>query len=275
MPHWDGVLRRATTTATRRPRGTHCSHWPTGGWGRGARHWPATAATACGRWPTVCTTARGRRATSCPVRCPSPSGRPNPRYRSCGSSTFVPGFSTSAAAPTDRPWRASASCASTDRRPRSSGRRPPAGTGRAHPFRRPVRAVGRRQDPCRVSDGCASRERPAPSGPPVCSPGWSFREGATRPPARRAVVDRVVAVHARADALPGAADVVDAAVGAAEVGFDRLLASHRRAWARRWEDADVVVEGDDDLQRGDPLLPVPPAWARWPTPARRRSGPVA
>ena len=23
---------------------------------------------------------------------------------------------------------------------------------------------------------------------------------------------------------------------------------HRRAWARRWEEADVVVEGDDELQ---------------------------
>jgi trehalose/maltose hydrolase-like predicted phosphorylase len=31
-------------------------------------------------------------------------------------------------------------------------------------------------------------------------------------------------------------------------GFERLLREHRRAWARRWEQADVVVEGDDELQ---------------------------
>ncbi len=32
-------------------------------------------------------------------------------------------------------------------------------------------------------------------------------------------------------------------------GFERTLVEHRAAWARRWEDSDVVIEGDDDLQR--------------------------
>ena len=31
-------------------------------------------------------------------------------------------------------------------------------------------------------------------------------------------------------------------------GFEALLAGHRRAWAKRWEEADVVVEGDPELQ---------------------------
>ena len=31
-------------------------------------------------------------------------------------------------------------------------------------------------------------------------------------------------------------------------GFDALLAEHRRAWAQRWEGADVCIEGDDQLQ---------------------------
>jgi trehalose/maltose hydrolase-like predicted phosphorylase len=31
-------------------------------------------------------------------------------------------------------------------------------------------------------------------------------------------------------------------------GFDHLLAEHRAAWARRWERADIIVEGDDELQ---------------------------
>ena len=48
---------------------------------------------------------------------------------------------------------------------------------------------------------------------------------------------------------PPPGEVVAAASVAAGTGFDRLLASHRRAWARRWEDADIVVEGDEGLQR--------------------------
>ncbi|MBV8304758.1 MAG: glycoside hydrolase family 65 protein, partial [Acidimicrobiia bacterium] len=35
---------------------------------------------------------------------------------------------------------------------------------------------------------------------------------------------------------------------AAALGFDALLVEQRTAWAKRWDDADVVVEGDDDLQ---------------------------
>jgi hypothetical protein len=66
---------------------------------------------------------------------------------------------------------------------------------------------------------------------------------------RRAVVDRVVALRTGSGLVPEVADVVDDATVAAGVGFDNLLAEHRRAWARRWGDADVVVEGDDELQR--------------------------
>jgi trehalose/maltose hydrolase-like predicted phosphorylase len=44
--------------------------------------------------------------------------------------------------------------------------------------------------------------------------------------------------------------VAQAALAAAEeLGFEGLLHEHRDAWARRWQDADVVVEGDPELQR--------------------------
>jgi trehalose/maltose hydrolase-like predicted phosphorylase/phosphoglycolate phosphatase-like HAD superfamily hydrolase len=33
------------------------------------------------------------------------------------------------------------------------------------------------------------------------------------------------------------------------IGFDGLLAEHRRRWAERWETADIRIEGDDELQR--------------------------
>jgi trehalose/maltose hydrolase-like predicted phosphorylase len=40
-----------------------------------------------------------------------------------------------------------------------------------------------------------------------------------------------------------------AALAAAENdGFEHLLVEHREAWARRWETADIVIEGDTDLQ---------------------------
>ncbi len=34
-----------------------------------------------------------------------------------------------------------------------------------------------------------------------------------------------------------------------ELGFDALLGAHRRAWAARWEHADVSIEGDSELQQ--------------------------
>ncbi len=33
------------------------------------------------------------------------------------------------------------------------------------------------------------------------------------------------------------------------VGFEQLLAEHRRSWEQRWTQADVVIEGDPELQR--------------------------
>lgn len=35
---------------------------------------------------------------------------------------------------------------------------------------------------------------------------------------------------------------------AAEAGFEAAFREHREAWAARWEDADVVIDGDTDLQ---------------------------
>jgi len=64
------------------------------------------------------------------------------------------------------------------------------------------------------------------------------------------VLDRIAAYHSDPDMLPDPSHAVDAATEAANVGFDRLLADHRQAWAQRWEDADVVIEGDDELQLG-------------------------
>jgi trehalose/maltose hydrolase-like predicted phosphorylase len=48
---------------------------------------------------------------------------------------------------------------------------------------------------------------------------------------------------------PPAADALDALDAARREGYETLLRSHRSAWADRWERADVVIEGDPELQR--------------------------
>ena len=61
-------------------------------------------------------------------------------------------------------------------------------------------------------------------------------------------LDRLAVYATDTDAVPDPAGIVDALDRAGTDGFDRLLVRHRRAWAQRWEAADVEVEGDDDLQ---------------------------
>jgi trehalose/maltose hydrolase-like predicted phosphorylase len=41
---------------------------------------------------------------------------------------------------------------------------------------------------------------------------------------------------------------LSALADAEEAGFERLLAEHREAWAKRWQEANVVIEGDPELQ---------------------------
>ena len=42
---------------------------------------------------------------------------------------------------------------------------------------------------------------------------------------------------------------------AREAGFERLLAEQREAWATRWQAADVVIDGDPDLQHAVRFAP--------------------
>ena len=62
------------------------------------------------------------------------------------------------------------------------------------------------------------------------------------------VLDRIAAydgsAHGKADPLVA----VDRVQIARRLGFDRLLCEHRREWASRWEDADVRIDGDPELQ---------------------------
>ena len=71
----------------------------------------------------------------------------------------------------------------------------------------------------------------------------SLGEGSAQPVR---VVERVVALTARPRGAPDAVAaqrLLDQATG---LGFDRLLSEQRRAWALRWADAEIGIEGDPD-----------------------------
>ena len=68
------------------------------------------------------------------------------------------------------------------------------------------------------------------------------RDGAVR------TVQRVAAYAGNARYRPGLRAAVDALTAADRTGFDRLLADHRAAWARRWDAVDVQVRGDPEAQ---------------------------
>ena len=68
------------------------------------------------------------------------------------------------------------------------------------------------------------------------------RDGALR------TVQRVAAYVGNGRYRPGLRAAADALRAADSAGFDRLLADHRAAWARRWDAVDVQVRGDPQAQ---------------------------
>jgi trehalose/maltose hydrolase-like predicted phosphorylase len=65
----------------------------------------------------------------------------------------------------------------------------------------------------------------------------------------RGRLDRLATYRAEPVASPAVAHAVRDLVEAEAAGFDRLLVEQRAAWARRWADADIRIEGDDELER--------------------------
>ena len=61
-------------------------------------------------------------------------------------------------------------------------------------------------------------------------------------------VERLAAYVAHPGIVPDAEAAVSALEDARRAGFESLLGEHRAAWAQRWEDADVVIRGDEELQ---------------------------
>jgi trehalose/maltose hydrolase-like predicted phosphorylase len=65
---------------------------------------------------------------------------------------------------------------------------------------------------------------------------------------RLRTVERLVAFAADPDRTPSTEEVLGTLDQLREAGFERLLAEHRAAWAARWRDAEVIIEGDPETQ---------------------------
>jgi trehalose/maltose hydrolase-like predicted phosphorylase len=65
----------------------------------------------------------------------------------------------------------------------------------------------------------------------------------------RRVVERLCAWVSDPNELPRFEDALERLAEVRSLGFDELLAEHREIWARRWADAEVVIEGspEDEL----------------------------
>ncbi|HEX2374628.1 MAG TPA: beta-phosphoglucomutase family hydrolase [Actinomycetota bacterium] len=62
------------------------------------------------------------------------------------------------------------------------------------------------------------------------------------------VVERLAVYLADQDSAPAPEAAVDRLRVVAAAGFDRLLDEHRAAWAARWADAEVTIDGDPDAE---------------------------
>jgi trehalose/maltose hydrolase-like predicted phosphorylase len=62
------------------------------------------------------------------------------------------------------------------------------------------------------------------------------------------VVERLAVYLADQDAAPPPEAAVERLAEVEAAGFERLLAEHQAAWADRWADAEVTIEGDPDSQ---------------------------
>jgi trehalose/maltose hydrolase-like predicted phosphorylase len=65
----------------------------------------------------------------------------------------------------------------------------------------------------------------------------------------RGRLDRLATYRTEPLASPTMVHAVRDLVEAEATGFDRLLVEQRAAWASRWADADIRIEGDDELER--------------------------
>ena len=92
-------------------------------------------------------------------------------------------------------------------------------------------------------DGCAWVRVTGPRGSIAAALDQDVRD---EPGAR--VVDRIAAYEGNPSGVADERAALRRLRQGSRLGFEGLLAEHRRTWAGRWEDADVQIEGDAELQ---------------------------
>jgi trehalose/maltose hydrolase-like predicted phosphorylase len=96
----------------------------------------------------------------------------------------------------------------------------------------------------RIGDAAWASTRARGGGGITVAASQHERDGSTR------VVERLGVYLADPDQAPAPEAAVEALRAAEAVGFDRLLAEHRAAWAARWADAEVAIQGDPEAELG-------------------------
>ncbi|HEY5145004.1 MAG TPA: glycosyl hydrolase family 65 protein [Solirubrobacteraceae bacterium] len=97
-------------------------------------------------------------------------------------------------------------------------------------------------------DGCSWTRVTGRGGSVVGAVLDAVREEASHSPARDWVLDRVACYAGSGDRPADERPALARTRAAHELGFEALLTEHRQAWAARWEDADVAIDGDRTLQ---------------------------
>lgn len=129
-------------------------------------------------------------------------------------------------------------------------------------FARPGTAVLRAR-----ARGRRLRESPGPVAPPGAEPEAGVADGAAwmavggspgsivagqRDTHQRErdvdMLDRVATYAGATEGCPDRRRMLASLRDAQRAGVDGLLSEHRRAWGERWDDADVVIEGDPEMQ---------------------------
>jgi trehalose/maltose hydrolase-like predicted phosphorylase len=98
------------------------------------------------------------------------------------------------------------------------------------------------------ADGVVWAQSQAPRGGGITAAAWQRDDGGDPDGGDPRVVERLAAYLADPERAPAAAAATARLRAIREVGFDALLAEHRHAWAQRWADANVAIDGDPEVE---------------------------